>query len=197
MNFCYALKLPKFESIVNDDINILDFISTRVPTNRTEKYLFYTNAKKIFKESFLTSFNINFSSCHCFYKPSSGGIHIDLGNYRPDKPEECWGINWNFGSPALYDYWNFEDIETVTHCLNEQRRPHTILKTSNIAKETYIHHQGPVLFNAAVPHRARLKSTTTRYAVSLRMEHPMVNWKDAVDMFKNIIVEDNSILEKL
>jgi len=197
MNFCYALNLPKFETIINDDINIKNFISSSVPKNYSEKYLFYINSREIFKQSFLKSFSINFSSCHCFYKPSDGGIHIDLGDYAPDDPRECWGINWNFGSPAIYEYWNFKDIDTVIHCLNEQNKPHTILKTKKQAEKKYIHYQGPVLFNATIPHRARLSSTIPRYAVSLRMAEPMISWQDAIELFKDFIIEDKTILQKL
>jgi hypothetical protein len=197
MNYCYALKLPKFETIVNDGIDILDFILSRQRNQFTDNYLFYTSSREIFKLDFLKSFNNQFTNCHCFYKLSSGGIHIDLGNYQPEDPRECWGINWNFGSSALYDYWNFEDIDSVTHCLNEQNQPHTILQTKKSPRLTYTHHQGPVLFNATVPHRARISSKKPRYAVSLRMSEPMMSWQNAVEMFNDFIVNDETILQKL
>lgn len=198
MDFCYALNFLKFSTIFNDDTDITKYILDKVPDNRKKsKYLFYASPTDIFKESFLKSLPVTTAICHYFYKASGGGIHVDTSNYDPVNPEDMWGINWNFGAPGIYEFWDYSDMTSVSEFVNEQSHTHPILKTDKMPRKRYRHNTGPVLFNAAFPHRAVLNNTLPRFAVSLRMSQPMISWSAAISEFSNFIVDDTSILESI
>lgn len=198
MNFCYALNFSKFSNIFNDNIDVTKYILDKVPDNRKKnKHLFYAQPTDIFKESFLKLLPVDVSVCHYFYKTSGGGIHVDIPQYDPNNPEDMWGINWNFGEPGIYEFWDYSDITSVSEFVNEESRTHPVLTTNRMPRKSYRHKTGPILFNASFPHRVVLSNSLPKFSVSLRMAPPVISWKDAISKFSNFIIDDANILESI
>ena len=197
MKNCYTLDLPEFDHIKLDNFDIDRFFTThRSADSSGDRFLFYTLCNLIFKKDFLnllhSKTNIKFNNVVCFYKEKMGGIHIDSPIINPENPSTEWGINWNIGSPAIYNFWDFKDMSESKSWRNEKNKSHYVFKTENPPREIYIHTLSkPVLFNASYPHQAGIPDnyTGSRYSISLRPIYNNTSWTEVIAIFKEYILD--------
>jgi len=197
MKNCYTLDLPEFDHVKLDNFDIDRFFTIhRTADSRDDKFLFYILSNLIFKNDFLnflySKTNIKFNNVVCFYKKKMGGIHIDSPVFNPENPLTKWGINWNIGSPAIYNFWDFQDMSESKMSRNEKNKLHPIFKTEKPPREIYMHTLSkPVLFNASYPHQSGIPDNVigSRYSISLRPVHHGSSWEEVVTIFKEYILD--------
>jgi hypothetical protein len=196
MKNCYTLNLPEFDQVKLDNFDIDRFFTTHRDNLPSDRFLFYISSNLIFKKDFLnllkSKTNIKFSNTVCFYKEKMGGIHIDSSIYNPENPSTEWGINWNIGSSAVYNFWDFQDMSESKLWRNEKNRLHSVFKTEKSPREIYLHTlSNPVLFNASYPHQAGIQDNNigSRYSISLRPIYYDISWAKVFDAFKEYILD--------
>lgn len=202
---CYVLNLPEFSKVKLDDFEIISFIKQHQENVSNGNFLFYTSATKIFKKEFLDllfdSFGLKFTHVTFFHKQKNGGIHLDSNVFNITDPQPYWSINWNIVNSAIYNFWDFHDMNVIEQRIHEHGKLFMSFKTVKEPKEKYIHHdKNPVLFNATLPHQVLVPKEQigqSRYAIALRTDYPMMPWNNAVTVFDKSIITDKNIQDML
>jgi hypothetical protein len=202
---CYVLNLPEFSKVKLDDFEIISFIRQHQENVSNGNFLFYTSASKIFKKEFLdllfNNFGLKFTHVTVFHKQKNGGIHLDSGVFNATDPVPYWSINWNIINSAIYNFWDFHDMNVTEQRIHEHGKLFMSFKTIKEPKEKYLHlDKNPVLFNATLPHQVLIPKEQigqSRYAVALRTDYPMMQWNNAVTVFEKSIITDKNIQDIL
>ena len=205
MKNCYALNLPEFSRVILDDFEIISFIRQHQENVSNGNFLFYTSASEIFKKEFLNTlfnnFELKFTHVTVFHKQKNGGIHLDSNVFNATDPVPYWSINWNIFNSAIYNFWDFNDMDIVEKRTHERDKLYMSFKTVKEPKEKYLHlDKNPVLFNATLPHQVVLPKEQigqSRYAIALRTDYPMIPWSNAVTIFEKSIITDKNIQDIL
>lgn len=120
--------------------------------------------------------------------PIPGGIHID-GYYKDNKLlSNIYAINWIVNPENSVMRWYKSDSPSETKVTSggttlTKFSPETAVMTheKNII--------GPTLVRADIPHNVVNFGTQTRWCYSLRFTPYVKSWKEAVEMFSDLIIK--------
>lgn len=188
MDYVYKLNLPKFEEVVIS----LDDIVSLVDSNFSGSKIFYPDVKNIFRPCWLTYKNLEWDYVSLFLRSGNQNSMIHQDNpLSPDKLH--WGINWVYGKESIMEYWEETDIVEKRIIKDVGGKETVLLEINSLPSKIYSMKEGVYLVNASKPHRVKNLSTDLRLALSLRskkfrIENPLANWSDIIEMFKDDIL---------
>ena len=180
----YKLNLPPLEDCILDGVDEKYF-------QRKDNFQYLkVEPKTIFKSNLLTLKNLPWHLVLIFLRKhgDQGLPHID--NTDP-KNITTWGINWIYKGHGFMDYWEHEDFNSsdVDSIVDKSASSILVYNQSKPPRIRYQMLPGAYLVNTSKVHNAI--GFQTRYAISYRCTVYNIPWEGIIDMFSDLIVEEN------
>lgn len=183
VDYVYKLNIPPIEQILLDSARELIFKPEQGPAHKSFK------AGSVLKPEWRIFKNFVWKDLILFYKPDFlGTIHVDDTDRIRDISESCvWGINFIYGGSAVMEFWEVEDMNSITKVSDGVGTYNHRCETDNPARLTYHMGPGAYLVNASKIHRVR--GIGNRYALVLRDNNFKIgpNWEQLRSRFKDVI----------
>lgn len=182
----YELSLPQLSEC------ILDNVEKKYFPRGNETHYSRLNPVDILKPQYRSLKNLPWDTLLVFYRQTgqSCPAHSDVGNMN----STAWAINWIHRGFGIMEYWELEDFENSNVQFFQDSLGYSTYRCvpTKLPRLKYVLRPGAYLVNTTKIHRAT--SFQDRYCVSYRTTILDIPWNNVIDMFRDLIVDQNSKL---